>query len=285
MLRFVTCQRLPTTRVAPLTARVVQACCVQLRVKLLRAHELRARAGRRKTLLKYVPDVVRSLSAFLKSAAERRALAGAGAAAASAGDGSASGSSSSAAAGAGTGCSVVAADVFARHAAGDVTDALLTKQLTTAVEKADLDAALEAAADAAAAASGLAAAGGSGKPVGTAVFIAPASQSTFHKLPALVTTGGGAVFKFLPAAIVSAAAGPGASRAGSGPVQVLHAPATSAKSRSPGRLAAVFGSAIGVEDAASGGVDDGDDGAADEDDGDGDVSVMLLPESDVGDAE
>lgn len=270
MLRFVTCQRLSTTRVAPLTARVVQACCVQLRVKLLRAHELRARAGRRKTLLKYVPDVVRSLSAFLKSAAERRALAGAGAAAASAGDGSASGSSS----GAGTGCSVVAADVFARHAAGDVTDALLTKQLTTAVEKADLDAALEAAADAAAAASGLAAAGGSGKPVGTAVFIAPASQSTFHKLPALVTTGGGAVFKFLPAAIVSAAAGPGASRAGSGPVQVLHAPAASAKSRSPGRLAAVFGSAIGVEDAASGGVDDGDDGAADEDDGDGDVSVM-----------
>ena len=51
----------------------LQACCGQLRVKLMRASELRSRANRRKTLARYVPDVGRALAASFKAMLERRA--------------------------------------------------------------------------------------------------------------------------------------------------------------------------------------------------------------------
>ena len=50
----------------------IMACCGQLRVKLLRAAAVRARADRRKNLLRYVPDVVRALRGAFKGMNERR---------------------------------------------------------------------------------------------------------------------------------------------------------------------------------------------------------------------
>jgi DNA topoisomerase-6 subunit B len=49
----------------------LQSCCSQLRVKLVRASELRAKANRRKILAKYVPDVCRALRAALISMNDR----------------------------------------------------------------------------------------------------------------------------------------------------------------------------------------------------------------------
>ena len=47
--------------------KALMECCSQLRVKLLRAQAARARANRRKNLTKYIPDVVRALLAGMKS--------------------------------------------------------------------------------------------------------------------------------------------------------------------------------------------------------------------------
>lgn len=52
--------------------KALMECCSQLRVKLLRAQAARARANRRKNLTKYIPDVVRALLAGMKSINARR---------------------------------------------------------------------------------------------------------------------------------------------------------------------------------------------------------------------
>jgi DNA topoisomerase VI subunit B len=192
----------------------LQACCSQLRTKLARAAELRDRAGRRKTLTRYIPDVTRALLANLKSvqarAAERSgaaaAGAGAGAGAVDGGDGAADGegagagtaSSDAAAAaalaatGGATTTTAAAAALRARRArasllreyvAGRITEAALARRLEEAVERADMDAALEQAAAAAAgvlaACGGGAAKGGGG---GQPVFVGPVSQVTVRGL-------------------------------------------------------------------------------------------------------
>ena len=43
----------------------LQACCMQLKIKLLLAAARRERAGRKKLLVRYVPDVCRAVLAAL----------------------------------------------------------------------------------------------------------------------------------------------------------------------------------------------------------------------------
>jgi DNA topoisomerase-6 subunit B len=156
----------------------LQSCCTQMRVKLLRASALRAKANRRKTLIKYIPDVTRALAASYKAvcarAGEKRSRSGAGV------DDSAADQRRDA--------------WISRFKRGEISDELISKQLHVAVERADLDAALDAASGAPTMLTwGSADTGVDGG--GVRVFINPTSQSVFKKLPPVDIPG--CVAKFL----------------------------------------------------------------------------------------
>jgi DNA topoisomerase VI subunit B len=246
----------------------IQACCNQLKQKLARAAEAREKAGRKKALLKYVPDVTRALMANLKAVQARREEMetqrkkdGSGASAddsvlltdedggseegaisAAALDGSGSSSSSSAVGGSKSGGRTDlerAADLVAQgkattttaalaiirahrtrshllsdYSAGRINEALLAKKLTEAVEKADIEAAIEQATAAAgggifgSAAGSAGAAGGSPDGSGggpKSLFIAPLFQAKVRAMPELHHQA--CVIKLLPSAIVPHKAG------------------------------------------------------------------------------
>ena len=161
-----------------MVARALQACAGQLRIKLARAAAQRARADRKKNLVKYVPDAVRAFTLALKSMAAHRgadydALAEAG------------------------GLRKrprVVIDVVAKHAAGEATEAAFTSALHVAIDREDMDAALE---DAATASAGLVgAAAVDADATGRAVFFSPAGVAVFRDAP--VFKNDAAAFVFLP---------------------------------------------------------------------------------------
>jgi hypothetical protein len=170
--------------------RALQACCSQLKVKILRALEARTRLSRRKNLTKYVPDVVRALMAGLKSIKARR--------------------DETLAAAAKTAEEIVDKDdetshsldvpkrtknpilpeslqtVLSNYSNGKVTESILTQQLNTAVERADLEAALEGAdtqevgiSSGGTKKAGGGASSGGGQAANAPIFIAPTSQSSY----------------------------------------------------------------------------------------------------------
>jgi len=170
--------------------RALQACCSQLKVKIVRALEARTRLSRRKNLTKYVPDVVRALMAGLKSIKARR--------------------DETLAAAAMTAEEIVDKDdetshsldvpkrtknpilpeslqtVLSNYSNGKVTESILTQQLNTAVERADLEAALEGAdtQEVGISSGGTKKAGGGtssggGQAANAPIFIAPTSQSSY----------------------------------------------------------------------------------------------------------
>lgn len=202
------------------------SCCAQLRVKLMRAHALRARANRRKNLAKYVPDVSRALLAALKSISARHAeLGDVEAIRLKPGTGPASASGAASVAvltpaamlAASTSSTATAGDPLAKlrgrepiiteFVRGSITDNVVSARLLQAVEKADLDAALE---QAAAATTGLAAAAagdvdGAGSSSGASLFIAPARQAIWRDAPEVHHSA--CVIKFLPQALVRGGGG------------------------------------------------------------------------------
>jgi len=174
----------------------LQACCSQLRVKLLRASALRARANRRKTLVKYVPDVTRALLASLAAFTAR----GAGTKRArDDGDGDAAAAPDPAAGSA----RWTPARVMHEFGAGRLGDKALRDALMAAVEKADMEAALEQASAVSAGVVGLEGeggdGGGGGGGGGLPLAIGPLSQHTFRGLADL--HGAAFVLKLLPAAM------------------------------------------------------------------------------------
>jgi DNA topoisomerase VI B subunit len=194
--------------------RALQACCSQLKVKILRALEARTRLSRRKNLTKYVPDVVRALMAGLKSIKARRdeTLAAAASSATEINDEDDD-----------TNTSVQDTKrtrnpvlpeslqtVLTNYSNGKVTESILTQQLNTAVERADLEAALEGveAQEVGISSGGAKKAGGgpssSGQTTNTSVFIAPTSQSSYINVRDLFTNACGLrLFKSAFAAVGS----------------------------------------------------------------------------------
>jgi hypothetical protein len=191
------------------------ACCLQLRVKLLRASALRARANRRKSLLKYVPDVARTVAAALKSMAARHAeLADIAGVELKAGTGPGSATGAASVAVPSTSLLVASAPAVppaGRRAVireyvrgGTITEPNVAARLLQAVEKADLDAALEQAAAATAGLTGAAAdggaGGGGGGGGGSNLFIAPAGKAVWKAAQELHHAS--CVIQFLPGALV-----------------------------------------------------------------------------------
>jgi hypothetical protein len=193
----------------------IMACAGQLRVKLLRAAAVRARADRRKNLLRYVPDVARALLFAFKSMKERRrkrrAEEGAageeeeeeegGGGGSGAGGGGGGGGEAQEEGGGGTPHSKrrrLVARMRAEFTAGRITEARISEGLHTAVEKADLDAALEHAVAASAGLLSGAACGGEeeGAAGGRPLFLAPAGVAAFSGAPEVHTEAG--VWQFLP---------------------------------------------------------------------------------------
>lgn len=263
----------------------VAACCGQLRVKLQRAAEARERASRRKNLTRYIPDVTRALMGNLKAvlarAQERGIDVGAGAAAALAGAGAgaslaavpasaadaldsgeadaADAALTDAVAGAATTSTAAVAAVRARRAratllrdfaGGRVTESVLSRRLEEAVERADMEAAMEQAAAAAAGLLSGGAAGAGAKAAAAAaarpLFIAPLSQVSATGLPLLHHPV--CVLKLLPGALLPHVAGtfalPTSAARGAG------------RASSTSKQAAAASSAV-ASAARSGGLDDG----------------------------
>jgi DNA topoisomerase VI subunit B len=168
--------------------RALQACCSQLKVKILRALEARTRLSRRKNLTKYVPDVVRALMAGLKSISARRSetlAATTKAAATSLTEiGNEEGTLDQRVYKKSAFLPEALQTVLSNYSNGKVTEAILTHQLNTAVERADLEAALEGAeAQELGISSGgskkAGGTGGSNQAVIAPVFIAPTPLSSF----------------------------------------------------------------------------------------------------------
>ena len=203
----------------------IQSCCSQLRIKLLRASAIRARANRRKILAKYVPDVARAVFAALKSFSARPPPAGAQSASSSSslllGDDEDEEAPAAAAAAAGTkrqrsgdldeldeddpaGHSSSSSgssrarrrQLLAGVASGALTEASIGSKLMEAVEKADLDAALEQAS----AITGLAAGGDDEEGGGASVFVAPTRLATFQGAVNIALPH--CVVRFLPGALL-----------------------------------------------------------------------------------
>lgn len=187
----------------------VQACCAQLRVKLLRAQAARARANRRKNLTKYIPDVVRAVMAGLKAVTARRAeqQGGGGRPAGDddEGDGHGAGSKRKRRTGhAGPlPLSSPLTAVLSDYASGKVNDKELTTNLMSAVEKADMDAALEAATAAtpgmAGAAGGADDGGAEGGAGALQVYLAPTGIGVYKEAKEIHHST--CVIKLLPGAI------------------------------------------------------------------------------------
>jgi DNA topoisomerase VI subunit B len=164
----------------------IQACCSQLRVKLLRAHALRARANRRKSLVKYIPDVCRALLGAFKAFSARQKERGGN-----------------------IGLPTNSSDLQATHSkllsdfsGGKLNEQLIANGLHTAVEKADFDAALEQASTISAAGGLSASAAENGDGTGgDPVFIAPSFQAVWNESYTLYNPD--FVFKVLPSALVT----------------------------------------------------------------------------------
>lgn len=207
----------------------LQACCAQLRVKLLLAAARRQRAGRKKLLLRYVPDVCRAAIGVLRLMSVRYgvelapAVAAGGAAAAGTKRRREAAPEEAAGAGAAD-ASLEGIDparrlLLSRFASGDVTEAVLAARLGEAVDRADLDAALDE--HAGAVGGSIAGAlkgggqrgedgegaqdGGGGGGGGAAVFIAPLRRATLLQPDAGFVVHPHCLLQFLPAAVVAPA--------------------------------------------------------------------------------
>jgi len=205
----------------------LQACCAQLRVKLLLAAARRQRAGRKKLLLRYVPDVCRAAIGVLRLMSARYGVELAPAVAAG---GAAAGAkrrreAAPEEAGAGAvdalleGIDPARRLLLSRFASGDVTEAVLAARLGEAVDRADLDAALDE--HAGAVGGSIAGAlkgggqrgedgegaqdGGGGGGGGAAVFIAPLRRATLLQPEAGFVVHPHCLLQFLPAAVVAPA--------------------------------------------------------------------------------
>lgn len=166
----------------------IQACCSQLRVKLLRASSLRAKANRKKLLVKYIPDVCRAVLAHMKS------LTAAGVAASST-----EVDADALHAAVTSGSDLTAAHALAATRSGALSEGALTGALQHAVDKADLDAALEQAASGATSLVAAAAAGAddAGHGGGSTALLPAWSVTSLADVPLL--HGDIFAFRMLPA--------------------------------------------------------------------------------------
>lgn len=198
----------------------LQACCAQLRVKLLLAAAKRQRAGRKKLLVRYIPDVCRAVLGALKSMSTRYGVELSTAAAAGGGAAGAGAKRKRAPAADDAGVAATASldDVdparralLSRFAAGELNEALLSARLGEAVEKADLDAALDEHAGCAGGIAGALKGGGGGgdgdgedgdSGGGTSAFIAPLRRAALLQPDAGFVAHPHCVIQFLPAAFV-----------------------------------------------------------------------------------
>jgi len=179
----------------------LMSCAAQLRVKLMRAQALRARADRRKNLIKYVPDVVRALLGSFKSMADRRAGGGGGG-----GEEEEEGLVDSVPKSSFTPLisrkrsrdKVTA--MQGEYSAGKLTEVSLSAGLMDAVNKADVDVALEHAAATTKGLIGGVGGGveeaGEGNASGGPVFLAPAGSAVWAATS--LVHADLAVFQFLP---------------------------------------------------------------------------------------
>jgi DNA topoisomerase-6 subunit B len=200
----------------------LQHCCLQLRAKLVLSSAARARANRKKNLTRYIPDVVRAIMASFKSMSSRRKEQAEAAEAAEDADGVAvidgddDGALASSASQQPLSGNKRGRDGQLLHRqritgllkdadSGKINDQTLSTQLMTAVEKADLDAALEHAASISTGLVGgdLGADGGGGG--GQAIFIGPTGVSAYRDSREIHHPA--CVIKFLPAAMAPLADG------------------------------------------------------------------------------
>jgi len=194
----------------------LQACCSQLRVKLMLAAAKRQRAGRKKLLVRYIPDVCRAVFGTLRSMSARYGveLSAAAAATGSATAGNKRKRSEPVANVVGSHVQIEDADperrsLLTRFASGELNDAMLTARLNEAVDKADLSAALDEHAGGSGGIAGALKAGGKHKEdddeegAAEAVFISPLRSAALLHPGAGFITHPHCLFRIIPAAIVA----------------------------------------------------------------------------------